>query len=325
MKKLIFCKSEVTKNAISSETVDGVEHIALTSYTLPDNIVMNGGLYPASEIASSFHTLERTLAPLGHPTDSDGNFLSASDPIAINNFYVGAYNAEVVQEGGRVRIKKLININEAEKTERGQRLLARINDLENGGEPIHTSVGVFLDVNYLGETKTNANGQAYDWVARSMVFDHDAILLDELGAAQPSQGVGIFANAQIEEFTLNTTESAQAETTAQAEQPQPKEDAMKEQIVNALQSEGVKTEGLSDVELLDAYSKLHANADEVETLKGRIAELEEKAEAEKQAKINALVEKITASEKYKGLEAEDLKSADMSLLEKMAANSADSV
>jgi hypothetical protein len=190
------CSTLVARNAVTRTTIDGVEHIIVSSRTLPDNIVMNGGLYPADEIESSYETLERTPAPLEHPHDSNGNFLTAVDPVAINNFYVGAYNANVRRENGRVLLDKVINVQEALKTDRGKRLLDRIDELETSDDPrpVHTSVGVFLDVEELDAPQRNEAGLEYTWVARNMYFDHDALLLESVGAAQPHQGVGMAVN-----------------------------------------------------------------------------------------------------------------------------------
>ena len=203
-RKMIQCTTKVNRDAIKREVVDGIEHIVISSFTLPDNIVMNGGLYPAEEINNSFHTLERTLAPVEHPQDSDGNFISASDPVAIHNYHAGAFNTNVEKDGDRIRIDKFINVQEAKKTERGKRLLDRINELETNENPrpIHTSVGVFLLPEMLKEPKTNAKGQDYTWIAREMTFDHDAILLDSVGAAQPHQGVGMGVNSEGDEFDV---------------------------------------------------------------------------------------------------------------------------
>ena len=207
---LMQCSTQVNRNAVTRKTINGVEHIVVSSYTLPDDVVMNGGLYPAEEIAKSFMTLERTLAPIEHPTDDDGQFISASDPTAIHKFYAGAFNENVRRENGRVHIDKMINVQEALKSERGRRLLDRIEELETNDNPrpLHTSVGVLLNVEDLDEPRTNAAGKEYTWVASNMMFDHDAILLGSVGAAQPSDGVGMAVNrdgekVDVERFVLN--------------------------------------------------------------------------------------------------------------------------
>ena len=160
---MIQCRSLVDKSAIRRESINGVEHIIVESFTLPDNIVMNEIMYPAEEIEDSFLGLERTLAPVEHPTDSNGNFISANDPIAIHGFHAGAFNTNVSRENGRVRIEKKINVQQALKSDKGLRLLDRIDELETNTEPrpIHTSVGVFLTVEELDKPQTNTAGQEF--------------------------------------------------------------------------------------------------------------------------------------------------------------------
>ncbi|WP_288937092.1 hypothetical protein [uncultured Sphingomonas sp.] len=162
---------------------NGRPHIIVPSYTLPDNVVMNGGLYPAEEIKASFKSLENTLAPIGHPT-INGQFAGATEPEAINAHYVGVWNKNVKQVDGRVYIEKWIDVEFAEKFEQGRQLLEAI---ENGDE-IHTSTGL------LCKREVAVNQAGYKWVARSMQFDHDAILFDEPGAATPEDGVGMMVN-----------------------------------------------------------------------------------------------------------------------------------
>jgi hypothetical protein len=87
--------------------------------------------------------------------------------------------------------------------------------------PVHTSVGVFIDVEETDGVQTNDAGQEFTAIARGMVFDHDAILLDSVGAAQPDQGVGMAVNrdgseCQVDRFTLTDTAPT---TTGDAPEP----------------------------------------------------------------------------------------------------------
>lgn len=211
---MMQCRVAVNRDAVRREAIDGVEHIVVQSATLPYDIVMNGGLYPAEEIEKGFSSLDFTLAPVEHPVDGNGNFISASHPTAIHNFHAGAFNRNARIEENRVLVDKYINVAEARKSERGKRLLDRINELETSESPrpIHTSVGVWLDVEQLDGPKTNADGETYKWVARNMVFDHDAILLDSDGAGTPEQGVGIAVNQQGEECRVDCFELNDADT-----------------------------------------------------------------------------------------------------------------
>ncbi|MEQ3653688.1 MAG: hypothetical protein ABNH21_06605 [Glaciecola sp.] len=186
--------NQVNTSSIRRETADnGDQIIIVPSYTLPDDVVMNGGLYPKQEIENSYQSLEGTPAPIGHPTDTDGNFASARSEIGIDNFHAGVWNKNVQRKDNRIYVEKHINERVAMQTELGKKLMERLNKLIDGDdvEPIHTSVGVFLNSQ---DKKGEINGNAYDWVASDMEFDHDAILLDEVGAATPESGVGMMVN-----------------------------------------------------------------------------------------------------------------------------------
>ena len=62
-KIMVQCSTAINKSSIYREMREGIEHIIVSSYTLPDDVVMNGILYPSTEINKSYKTLERTLAP----------------------------------------------------------------------------------------------------------------------------------------------------------------------------------------------------------------------------------------------------------------------
>ena len=187
--------------AIKREKRNGRDVIIVPSATLPDDVVMNDILYPAAEIAKSFKTLERTPAPLGHPS-INGKFLSARDPEGLNQGWIGAWNENVRQEGGRVLLDKVIDVERANQSEGGKRVLAAID----AGDPVHTSTGLLAIMDA-------ANGDVpYKFTARDIEFDHDAILLDEDGAATPDQGVGMMVNSAGKEIqVVNSVFSDEAE------------------------------------------------------------------------------------------------------------------
>lgn len=196
---MVTVTNAVDASKIRTETDDnGDEIIILPSYTLPDNVVMNGGLYPADEIEKSYQTLAGTPAPLGHPTNANGEFVSASSEIGVHNFQCGVFNGNVKRENGRVYVEKRINKRVANQSERGKRVLERVEAFMNGeGEPVHTSTGIYLDIETLDKPVTNAAGDSYTWIARNLYHDHDAILLDEQGAATPEKGVGMMVNSAL--------------------------------------------------------------------------------------------------------------------------------
>ncbi|CAM3430823.1 hypothetical protein OMW72_002398 [Salmonella enterica] len=195
MKVQVNVTSKVNSKAIRREQHNGREHWVVPSYTLPANVVMNGGLYPASEIDQHYTGLEGTLAPLGHP-QVNGQFVSAFSPEGLNVGYVGAWNKNVKKSGNRVYVEKWIDTEVAKRTDDGKRLLERLEALEKGDDvpPIHTSVAVFLEEL---EANDEQKAQGASWVAKIHAMDHDAILLDEVGAATPEQGVGMMVNADL--------------------------------------------------------------------------------------------------------------------------------
>ena len=187
--------TKVNSQSIRRENYNGRDHLILPSYTLPANVVMNGGLYPESEIDAHYTGLEGTLAPLGHPM-VNGQFVSAFSPEGLNIGYVGAWNRNVKKSGNRIYLEKWVDIGKAEESEGGRELLERVAAIERGEDvpPIHTSVAVFLDQ---VEASEEQKALGADWVAKIKAMDHDAILLHEVGAATPEQGVGLMVNADL--------------------------------------------------------------------------------------------------------------------------------
>lgn len=190
----------VNSAKIRKEVRNGREVLVIPSATLPDNVIMNGVRYPAEAIDQGYSTLEGTPAPLGHPT-LNGKFVSASDPKGLVLGFVGAWNENVRREDGRVFIDKVIDVEYAKQLSNGQRVLAAVEE----GKPIHTSTGLYCTLRPLQNDSDGAK-----WEASGIVFDHDAILLDEPGAATPDQGVGMLVNKSTDnhgeeiELTINS-------------------------------------------------------------------------------------------------------------------------
>ena len=287
MKRLLVnFRTVVNQSMIKRETRNGDEFVIIRSATLPDNCVMNGGLYPGDEIEKAFMTLDGKMAPLGHPQDANGNFVLAASQYSIDNFYVGAFNENVTRENGRVFLDKAINVSKAMSTDKGKRLMDRIKAIENGaGEPIHTSTGVLLQARD-GEG-VNHKGQEYTWIAENMVFDHDAILIDEPGAATPEDGVGIAVNSagdkfdvqfvDLEPLTVNADDGEETPKTvllklakligfADFKKPAYNSDSkhllnqdgdpMKNRMLDALKNAKVNTEGMDDDAIMNAHTKM---------------------------------------------------------------------
>ncbi|TNJ74337.1 DUF2213 domain-containing protein [Klebsiella pneumoniae subsp. pneumoniae] len=261
---------------ITTETIDGKPHIVVRGITpVVDDIVMNRKLYPAAEIEKAYNTLERNPMPLGHPK-VDGKHVSARDVRAVNEYHVGAWLQNVIHEGGKVTGDMYVNRQYAESSEKGKRLINRLDEMIAGtnSEPIHISTGLlYSGIAANGESK----GKKYNEIATNMMFDHVAVLLDEPGAGTPAEGVGIFVNAEGDVLEIEVVNLADADVpdpqdasfktffnqlkaffSANSDSTQKETDPMKELIVNALKANGKDVEGKTDAELMDAYNQMKA-------------------------------------------------------------------
>ncbi|HCT9784713.1 TPA: DUF2213 domain-containing protein [Klebsiella pneumoniae] len=295
---------------ITTETIDGKPHIVVRGITpVVDDIVMNRKLYPAAEIEKAYNTLERNPMPLGHPK-VDGKHVSARDVRAVNEYHVGAWLQNVSHEDGKVTGDMYVNRQYAESSEKGKRLINRLDEMIAGtnSEPIHISTGLlYSGIAANGESK----GKKYNEIATNMMFDHVAVLLDEPGAGTPAEGVGIFVNAEGDELEIEVVNLADADVpdpqdasfktffnqlkaffSANSDSTQKETDPMKELIVNALKANGKEVEGKTDAELMDAYNQM--KAEEVTAKKKGDEEIDPATGAPKKTEQAANNEEIPA-------------------------------
>ncbi|SAB94476.1 gp7 [Enterobacter hormaechei] len=289
---------------ITTETIDGKPHIVVRGITpVVDDIVMNRKLYPAAEIEKAYNTLERNPMPLGHPK-VDGKHVSARDVRAVNEYHVGAWLQNVSHKDGKVTGDMYVNRQYAESSDKGKRLINRLDEMLAGtnSDPIHISTGLlYSGIAANGESK----GKKYNEIATNMMFDHVAVLLDEPGAGTPEEGVGIFVNAEGDELEIevvNLEESNNPDSQdpafksffnqlkaffgANSDSTQKETDPMKELIVNALKAKGKSVDGKTDAELMDAYNQMLAeNADSKEETPEEKA-ARDKAEKEERDRAN---------------------------------------
>lgn len=164
------------------EQREGRETIVMPSYAAKADTVLNDVLYPRDELEKSYHGLNRTPAPLGHPL-LNGDYVSASDPEAIARHHVFAWNENPRWDGDRIALDVVIDEVRANECEGGRKVLEAIKN----ETPISTSTGLLCNLE-------EASDKSYQATARNIEWDHVAILLDEAPAISPEQGVGIFVN-----------------------------------------------------------------------------------------------------------------------------------
>lgn len=289
-----------SKSKISTQIIDGKEHIVINDVVpIVDDIVMNGIFYPADEINKSYMTLNDNLMPLDHPRINNEH-VSALNPQAINNFYIGAWGRNVRKSNDRVLMDAYIDRKFAESTEKGRMLVNRLDDMMNGKNtaPIHVSTGLtYTPDNQSGSSK----GKRYKSIARNMKFDHVAILPDKQGAATPDDGVGIFVNSDGEKSPIENVSLIDCSDDSISNvisktikevlsvfkfNQKEEEDLMKEKILLALNAAGIKTDGLSDEQLLKVYNEQTAK-EAIEKKKASEEEEKKKAEQDKKNATNA--------------------------------------
>jgi hypothetical protein len=289
-----------SKSKISTQIIDGKEHIVINDVVpIVDDIVMNGIFYPADEINKSYMTLNDNLMPLDHPRINNEN-VSALNPQAINNFYIGAWGRNVRKSNDKVLMDAYIDRKFAESTEKGRMLVNRLDDMMSGKNttPIHVSTGLtYTPDNQSGTSK----GKRYKSIARNMKFDHVAILPDKQGAATPDDGVGIFVNSNGEKSPIENVSLIECSEDSISNvisktikevlsvfkfNQKEEEDLMKEKILLALNAAGIKTDGLSDEQLLKAYNE-QTTKEAIEKKKTSEEEEKKKAEQEKKSATNA--------------------------------------
>lgn len=217
-KKLIHCNSRssatVSTKRLHCGRVAGKD--IYTDFMVIENTchmvfdsVMNGMLYPKEacmELANHLMaTNKRVPAPLSHPSDADGNFLSASDPITFSAHNVFAFDTDWRIVGDKLVSNTYIDMKRAAENPEAQWLIERTN----GKQPIDRSTGLELMVRE--EDGFGPDGEPYNLVCHSIVnLDHSAILDPdrEPGAKNNAEAVGMFTNAQGDSIDVVEVEIA---------------------------------------------------------------------------------------------------------------------
>ena len=186
-------KKTIVVNSASSgkfelQQINKRPHIVTTMMSIEGDSVMNKLFYPNAEVKSAHTQLDRLPAPVEHPV-IDGAFVSANDPLATNAHNVGAFVRNPRIDGKRIINDLAIDVEIAERDERGKKIIEKIKS----GERLGVSTGLNADmINADGAH----NGAEYHGIINNIQFDHVAILLDEKPAGDNtytlnSEGDGI--------------------------------------------------------------------------------------------------------------------------------------
>lgn len=327
-----------------------------------DDVVLNGGLYPKEENEKGYMSMNGRLAPAGHPKDGSNyvaisNLSNESATKALADHYIGARTINVNKKGSFYFGDIEINTRIANASDKGQEVVNWIDSAEaylagNGEKPsnLHTSTGLnTIRVNAEGESR----GKQYTWIATNQQFDHLALLPGEIGAGGDELSLSV--NEEGEEvMVINCDITGELETN-EIETNEPLErgilNALKkllkfntgessdsdnvnweERVMNkfleALNAAGIKTEGMNEAQVFDAYNQyMSKKAKESESDDETDDEEENMKDKKGEKAMNQLLETVnTLAEEVKSLKSGIAANADKEkapiIAKVLAANSA---
>ena len=160
---------------------------------------MNGIFYPAKAFDALAERLmtsnERIPAPLSHPSDENGNFVSAKDPLTLSAHCVFSFDTNWRISGDKLMSDTFIDVKRASEHEHAGWLVERLNKRQ----PIDRSTGLELMVSE--NSGVSPDGEEYSLRVEEVInLDHSAILNPESepGAKNNTEAVGMFTNANGE-------------------------------------------------------------------------------------------------------------------------------
>ena len=176
-----ICVNSASQGKFREEEINGRPHIITSMVSIVGDSVMNSLLYPDNEVVAAMPQLNRLLAPAKHPT-AEGMGISAFDPLAINANNIGGFVLNPTADGKKIINELAIDIETAEKDERGKEVVRRIRE----GEQIGVSTGLNARIINTGG---DLMGKPYKGIVTNIKFDHVAILLDETPAGDETYTV----------------------------------------------------------------------------------------------------------------------------------------
>ena len=212
--------SAVNADSIKIERleIDGEKYAAIKNVKwMANDIVLNGGLYSASENAKGYGSMDGRVMPFGHP-EVNGQYVAISSldnadvAVALGKHYGGVHAQNVRQAGEDYLTEVMINERVAKAHPDGEMLLNWVDRAEayqsGSGErpdPIHMSTGLMTArVNAKGESR----GKSYSWIATQQSYDHLAILFHEQGAGGDEVAIAVNCESVINSVLPTINEDA---------------------------------------------------------------------------------------------------------------------
>lgn len=164
-----------------SEKWRGREHIVVPVVMLMETVV-NGAFVPLSELkAEAWNGVPVTLS---HPVSKDGKPITANSPETLDGWQVGTiFNTKI--EDGKLKAEAWIDVALAKA------LSPALLKALKSGRPMDVSTGYFPTVT---RKKGTHAGKPYVEIHKELKPDHLALLPDEEGACNWSDGCGVRTN-----------------------------------------------------------------------------------------------------------------------------------
>ena len=180
--------------------------------------VMNGIKYGDEvfdKLANSLMSSNaRIPAPLSHPSDEQGNFVDANDPITFPSHNIGAFDTDWRVNGDKLMSNTYIPADSINNPRADNKWLS---ERVNNKQAIDRSTGLYLNID---DTITGygIDGEPFDGdVTEIFELNHSAILNPDIepGAKNNGEGVGMFTNAKgdkidVDEFDMVANASTPA-------------------------------------------------------------------------------------------------------------------
>jgi len=202
MNELQFVTNALTK-AMQRTGPDGREYLVAPGVAIVAGVVGNE-FVPPDEIAKAAFGFSGRPLPLYHPMQGN-DYISANSPELESKLSVGKFwNATF--DGDKLRGEYWIDIAKAQAM--GGEAVELLKRLQSN-QQIETSTAYGRDFD---PTPGTYNGKPYAGIARNLVPDHVAVLVNERGKCSIADGCGLLANAESE--AMDTSEApTQAEIT----------------------------------------------------------------------------------------------------------------
>ncbi len=178
---------------LRDEQLEGEQYLVAPVVMLVEGVHTGTGgalYYSPQEIAAHLETWNGVPVVISHPSDANGNPISANTPTIRENQSIGTlFNVHFDSNGSKLKGEVWINILKAEKVSQG--LVASIRS----NSQVEISTGMFMD-----EDSEAGNWRGEDYIGNAIDFrpDHLAILIGQQGACSWEDGCGIRTNKETD-------------------------------------------------------------------------------------------------------------------------------